>query len=320
MSRTYHIDGTQEFGYSTVNRYLYSYYSFTNTVKRVCELYNNASVHDLNGYAAHFCYRRVKAFHTFTKIVVEHKDYITSNCVLRMLGDSVSVFHLVYMEKNPHYRWLRHALYVLEGCEKNMEVLRGGDFNKEAMPEEEFEIFKQQLNFNVELRKRLMFEAQQIIDTSPLKLQDEAAFKKIVKDRNWKFKEFKNYKNIKENQYSWHELYEKIGRCEHFDLLTYISQYVHALSMSNLVMEMNVQNRDGLIAEALGLINKLNDDVLLFFSMNYPYIMDGFLAPDMRDKILSCYDDEHRPDLSSWETRISNCKKAYYDNGRMERI
>ena len=45
------------------------------------------------------------------------KDYISAGCILRMLGDSVAVFHLIYMEPDPDFRWLRHALYVIDGCE-----------------------------------------------------------------------------------------------------------------------------------------------------------------------------------------------------------
>lgn len=319
MEPTLHIDGTKEFGYSTVNRYLYSFYLFMNTVKRVCERYNYASVLDLRGYAAHFCYLRFKCFDTFIKVVLVHKDYVTANCILRMLGDSVSVFHLIYMEKDVELRRLRHALYVLEGCEKNLENLTVEGVNEGTMPPEELEREKSATQYNIEHRQRLMREAQQILGISPLKEQDEKAFDKIVNDKNWKFKEFKSYTHIKNNQYSWHDLYEKIGRCEHFDLLSYISQYVHALSMSNLVTRMNRANRDGVICEALGLITQLNNDALEFFKSDFQYIMEGLLLPDMRDKILACFDDKHRPEIPTWEASVAQCLKNYY-YGRVERI
>ena len=31
----YHIDGTEKFGYITINRFLYSFYMYMNTVKRI---------------------------------------------------------------------------------------------------------------------------------------------------------------------------------------------------------------------------------------------------------------------------------------------
>ena len=144
MGMQFHIEGTEEFGYITFNRCLFSFYNLLNTVKRVCARYNNASVWDLNGYAAHFCYLRLKSFDTLLKVVKEQNDFISASCLLRMLGDSVAVFHLIYMEPDPDWRWLRHALYIIDGCERNMVALPENDMGEEALPENERKIFKEQ--------------------------------------------------------------------------------------------------------------------------------------------------------------------------------
>lgn len=318
MSNRLHIDGTEEFGFILLNRFLYSFYMYQNTVKRICDLYHYASVLNLKGYAAHFCYLRLKSFDTLVKVVLNHKDYLSSNCILRMLGDSVAVFNLIYMEKDIELRWLRHALYVLEGCEQNLKVLPIDGVNEDTMPAEELEKQKEGIKYNRELRKRLIREANLLIDESPLKEQDKEAFEKIVKDRNWKFKEFKPYKNIKDNQYSWHELYEKIDRCECFDLLSYISQYVHSLSMSNLVMKMNAQNVDGIVGEALGLIKQLHRYTLTFYTEEQKYILEGLKEPEMRDKILACFDEQHRPDVATWENQVKNQIARLVNTGSFE--
>ena len=306
MGASFHIDGTEEFGYSTFNRCLYSFYVLMNTVKQACARYNNASVWDLNGYAAHFCYLRLKSFDTLLKVVRTQNDYISANCILRMLGDSVAVFHLIYMEPDSDFRWLRHALYVIDGCERNMVALPEEDINKGTMPDDELEIFKEQNRHNRELRERLQYQAQRIIDRSPLQNRDKEAFNKIVTDRNWKFKEFKTYKKPGANRYKWNELYERIKMCEGYDVLSFISQYAHGLSMSNLVMGMNERNFDGIISEALGLMKRLNAYMIHYYLMDYYDIMNGLLEPDMRDKILACYDEEHRPSIDKWNHSIKN--------------
>lgn len=300
-----HIDGTEEFGYNPINRFSYSFYMYMNTVKRVCDRYHYASVLDLKGYAAHYCYLRLRSFDTLIKVTLEHKDYLSACCILRMLGDSVAVFNLIYMEIDVELRWLRHALYVLEGCEQNLKVLPIDGVNEGAMPAEELEKHKEGVKYNVEHRNRLISEANQLIDESPLKEQNKEAFEKIVKDRNWKFKEFKPYKNIKDNQYCWHELYEKIDMCECFDILSYISQYVHSLSMSNIVMDMNAQNVNGIVGEALGLIKRLHHNTLTFFREEQRYILEGLKEPEMRDKILECFDSKHRPAVAAWENQVN---------------
>ena len=302
--RTFHVFGTEEFGYSTINRYWFSFYQYMNIVKKVCELYPYASVQYLKGYVAHFCYIRLRSFDTLAKVLIEHKDYVSANCILRMLGDSVAIFRLVYMEPNPDYRILRHCLYVIDGCERNLAVLPEGDINKGYIPDEELELSKKRTRINRELRERMKKEAQEMLDNSPLKARDENAFAKIVEDRNWKFKEFKNYKKTGSNQYKWKDLYDLIGKCENFDVLSYISQYAHGLSMSNLVMKLNEENTDGVLAEGVGLIDRMIHYLSVFFAEERLFILEGLFEPDMRDKILACYDEKHRPSIEQWNTMV----------------
>lgn len=302
----YHIDGTEEFGYITINRFLYSFYMYKNTVKRITDLYRCASVQDLKGYVAHFCYIRLKSFDTFLKVVVEHKDYVTANCILRMLGDCVAIFKLIYREPDKDHLILRHALYVIDGCERNLEVLPDNNINEGCLPDEELEALGEATRFNQELRRRMIREARDLLDASPLEQQDKAAFDKIVEDRNWKFKDFKYYKKKGSNQYKWQDLYELIDACNGFDLLSYISQYAHGLSMSNLIMNMNEQNVNGVVSEAFMLIRRLHNYTLSFFANEQLYILEGLLDPKMRDEILACYDDDHRPDIAKWNEDVIN--------------
>lgn len=306
MGFRFHIDGTEEFGYSPINRFEYSFHMYMNTVKRVRDLYPYKSVGDLKGYVAQFCYIRLISFDTFIKVVVEHKDYVTANCILRMLGDSVANFRLIYREPDNDLLLLRHALYVIDGCKKNLEVLPEEDINKGSVPDDELEEANKQILYNREHRKHMMREAQEILDQSPLQIKDKTAFDKIVKDCNWKFKKFEYYNTIHDNQYKWKELYELIGCCKYFDLLSYISQYVHGLSMSNLVMKLDESNLNGVVAEGVGLLDRLYGYALEFFEEEKQYILEGLLDPEMREKIRSCFDEQHRPDAATWNQRVMN--------------
>mgnify|MGYP007032401946 FL=1 len=71
-------------------------------------------------------------------------------------------------------------------------------------------------------------------------------------------------------------------------------------------MEMNEHNRDGILCEALALIKRLNAYLMEYYLMDYHFIMNGLLEPDMRDKILSCYDEEHRPSIENWNQQIKD--------------
>lgn len=283
----FHIDGLQEFGYIPTNRYLYSFYLYMNAVKRVCSLYNDASVENLKGYAAHFCYIRLKSFDTFIKVIEQHQDYVTANCILRMLGDSVAVFRLIYGEKDENLQWLRHCLYVLEGCEKNLKVLPMEPILDGSVPDDEIEEANRQILWNRQHRQQMMDQVGMILNNSPLKNKDLEAFNKIVGDRNWKFKKFKCYKKVRDNQYSWRDLYDLIGKTKYFDLLSYISQYAHGLSMSNLIIDTNKrESYSGIIAEGVGLLDKMIEYLMDFFADEREYIIQGLEEPEMCDKIL----------------------------------
>lgn len=318
MVLKYHIDGMDDFGYITINRYLYSFYMYMNTVKRITDLYRNASVQFLKGYVAHFCYLRLVSFDTFIKVLWEHKDYVSANCLLRMLGDCVAVFHLIYMEPDKDFLVLRHSLYVIDGCERNLEVFPIKNVNEGLLSDEDLARLSEETRLNREHRERMMREASEMIENSPLKIKDKAAFDKIVEDRNWKFKEFKSYSKVGSNQYKWQDLYKLIDSCKGFDLLSYISQYAHGLSMSNLVLHMNEGNINGVVAEALGLIKRLHKYTLTFFSEELYYIMEGLLEPEMRDKILACYDEKHRPDVTAWNQDVINKIRQLGNTGSFE--
>lgn len=293
---------------------------FMNTVKRITNLYRYTSVKDLNGYVAHYCYLRLISFDTFIKVVVEHKDYVSANCLLRMLGDSVAVFRLIYGESDKDLLLLRHALYVIDGCERNMKVLPEKNINEGCLPDDELVELNKTLHISREHRQRLMCEAYEILDASPLQHKDNAAFNKIVEERNWKFKDFKYYKNKGSNQYQWRELYKLIDSCNDFDLLSYLSQFAHGLSMSNLDLQMDEQNMNGVVGEALGLIKRLHKYTMDFFPKEQGYIVEGLFEPKIRDKILSCYDEQHRPNTDKWNQDVMNKLFQLRDYGFYEII
>lgn len=320
MGQKYHIDGTEEFGYIAINRFLYSFYMYMNTVKRITSLYQYASVKCLKGYVAHFCYLRLRSFDTFIKVVWEHKDYVSANCLLRMLGDCVAVFRLIYMEPNKDLLILRHSLYVIDGCERNLDVLPEKIDEEWGISDDELAESNKAIHNSRTHRLRLIKEAQDMLKASPLKQKDKTAFDKIVEDRNWKFKEFKEYKKKENNQYKWKELYELIDCCKGFDLLSYISQYAHGLSMSNLVIELDEMNINGVVGEALGLIKRLHKYTMAFYPEEQRFILEGLLEPEMRDKILACYDEEHRPDIDSWNQDVKNKLNQLRDKGFYEII
>lgn len=289
------------FGGEWRNRYLYSFYLCMGIVKVVCRLHNYANVGYLKGYVAHFCYIRLKSFDTMLKVVEMHHDHVSAKCLLRMLVDCMAVFRLVYLEPDEDQRLLRHALYVIDGCEKNLEILPEAlDISEGALPEIELQYYNQKIQGDRDHRNRLINEAKKILTNSPLKKKDENAFEKIVKDRNWKFKNF----DESTKSYSWTELYKMIDPAGIQNPFSFLSQYAHGLSMSNLVITNKNADRNGLLLEGIGLLETMIDYMLMFFKEEQFAIFQVFLEPDMQNKLFLCFDDEHRPNLNEWNGMV----------------
>ena len=95
-----------------------------------------------------------------------------------------------------------------------------------------------------------------------------------------------------------------IGRSKHFDVFSFFSQYAHGLSMSNLNTKPGQHVFDGIIGEGVALLDLMNQYVLKLFGSEIYYIYEGLLRPQMRDMILKCFDDKHRPTVDEWNLHL----------------
>ena len=83
--------------------------------------------------------------------------------------------------------------------------------------------------------------------------------------------------------------------------------------MSNLNATPSQRVFDGIICEGVALLDLMNQYLLKFFESEIDYIYKGLLRPQMRDKILNCFDDKHRPTIEEWNRHhqliLSNIKR-----------
>ena len=85
-----------------------------------------------------------------------------------------------------------------------------------------------------------------------------------------------------------------------------LSQYVHGLSMSNLVNTNNAIDCNGLLFEGIGLLETMIDYMLIFFKDDQFAIFTIFLESEMQKKLFWCFDDEHRPKVNEWNGMVYN--------------
>lgn len=265
--------------------FMFSYFYLHNTVSRLVKKYNSPSYEDIKSYVTCFCYQRIKSFSSFLQIV-QKNDYVSAHCILRMLADNVSLFRLIYLEKNTDWRMLRHYLYVLDGDEKLKELWCSG-FEDE---DEEEKVFSQEMS---ELCQERIDKLVSLINTSPLKDVNNEAFDMIVNNRNWKFKDLCNSKR---NQYSWKEMHRMIEDkyTNDFDFFTFYSQFAHGLSMSNVYYNVDSKSYSMAIDDAIFLMQRFDEYIKVFFADDMEYIMKGLEEPDVKERLRAHADIESR--------------------------
>lgn len=265
--------------------FMFSYFYFQNTVSRLLKKYRNPSFEDIKGYVVCFCYQRTKSFSSFLQLV-QKNDYVSAHCILRMLADNVSLFRLIYLEKNANWRMLRHYLYVLDGGEKLKELWLSGfddeDETEKAYSEEMAGLCQEQID-----------KLESLINASPLKEADNEAFNMIVNNRNWKFKDFCS---ARKNQYSWKEMHQMIEDkdANDFDFFNFYSQFAHGLSMSNAYYNVDSKSYSMAIEDAIFLMGRFDEYIKEFFAEDKEYIMEGLEDPDVKERLRAHADLESR--------------------------
>ena len=109
---------------------------------------------------------------------------------------------------------------------------------------------------------------------------------KLIKSQNWKFKTFGSAK--KNNSYSWLEMYEKIKLQCKPTFFSYLSEFVHGLSISNIAVDIDNTTFEPIYGTTSALLGRLHDFIEDYYHDKLPLIkpklISGLLDNDMPQK------------------------------------
>lgn len=199
--------------------------------KRIC---TQSSVQDIPAYSLAFIDKVLVEASTLISISRQRKDYNTVCALVRILADNVATLNIVYNCENDEERVLRHLLYVLDGVSQRYELLEGHKMRYDGkIPKETYDALYLQvegakknargcIDFCVEnIKGRLLYvEHKQQIDV-------------LIERKNWKYKDMANPKD----SFTWKELYGMLNINTGDEMFPYLSQYVHGLSVSNILLD-----------------------------------------------------------------------------------
>jgi hypothetical protein len=205
----------------------------------------SSSIEDWQGYLVQRLSLMLPIYRTFSKVLLEDKDYITSNTILRMIVDNLAITKFIYVDHEGEMRLLRHYLFLLDG---SLTYLKITDSMKSNV-------------FIIEERERCKREVQhtkeQIMKLSIYEIQ-HLYIDKLLSKGNWKFK---NFSDTGKNTYQ--DLYETFGIAPNIvAYFVYLSQFAHGLGLYSLGTVASIQNVPFLIEIR---------DMLLGMLINYVY-------------------------------------------------
>ena len=195
------------------------------------------SVSDIPGYVLEFCRKVLIQATTLVKVAREEEDYNTVCSLVRILADNIATLNLVYNCQNDEEKILRHLLYVLDGVRERYNYLKDRKLTYDGkIPQETFEALKRQVEGARDNSAGCIAYCESIIKALPVYASNRKDVDSLIQNRNWKYKQITPNSKKDKNAYTWKEMYGLLSIKEASDMMSFFSQYVHGLSISNIVL------------------------------------------------------------------------------------
>lgn len=266
----------------------------------LAQYHNSTSVSDIDSYILCNTQRIYKTASTLQTIINSEKDYVTASAVLRMLADSLATLYLIYKEENRDILTLRHYLYVIDGLSTRLRYMsRDIQYDYKIKREEYDAIHEQYIN------SKRNYEDARTFCVSKIKLCDiykghAALIDKLIEYGNWKFKNLNSF-NMKDNKYSWSDMYKKLTPFTKDDNFSFLSDYIHGLSTSNLIIEEDEIVFEPIYSIAISLLGLLSKLIQINFGKELtlirPHMINAIMDENMPQKyvdyLIRQYENTH---------------------------
>lgn len=238
------------------------------------EIHPSGANNNLDDYPLQLAKRIVNSAHTLYHVIETQEDYVVAFTIVRSIADMLSTFILIYCGDNIEEKSLRHYLYVIDGMQGRLSLLPDGLINDGCLKDEEFDGLSNQiqsarLNYSqaVSLCKR---EIQRLAIYS----KEPEFIDKLVKKRNWKFKKIESPNDY----YKWNEMYDFIEIKINGTFVSSLSDFVHGLSTSLLVVELDNTTFEPVYGISISLLSKLREQLEKLYAEDMPKVREDMLS------------------------------------------
>lgn len=205
----------------------------------------SSSIEDWQGYLVQRLSLMLPIYRTFSKVLLEDKDYLTSNTILRMMVDNLAITKFIYIDHDGEMRLLRHYLFLLDGSLTYLKITDSMKSNVLIIEERE------------RCKREVQHTREQIMKLSIYEIQ-HLYIDDLLNKGNWKFKNFSDA-----GKCSYQDLYKTFGIAPNIvAYFVYLSQFAHGLGLYSLGTVASIQNVPFLLEVR---------DILLGLLTNYIY-------------------------------------------------
>ena len=93
------------------------------TTLHLRQLHTNNGIDNIKAYPLLIIEKIIKLSETLHSIIINKKDYVACNIILRSLADQISSLLLIYTESEEDVKSLRHYLFIIDGLKGRLNQL-----------------------------------------------------------------------------------------------------------------------------------------------------------------------------------------------------
>ncbi len=273
---------------------IYSLVAFE--VEQLRSMFPEKAINNIDGYKVGILTKLMFASCSFMVIIEQTHDYSSAATILRSIADNLASYILVYHEKNADELLLRHYLFLYDGLNSrlNGRLAINPDTNT-SIPKTEEDLLKKAIEDATINDNNTITICLNSIRSNNLYINYSTEIEFLIEQRNWKYISLDKYKN----SFKWEKMYPLINGKESSSVfLSYLSQYVHGLSSSNLFYDIdNANTFNELIGIGITFLGKINDFAQNDFNIDKQALMHNFFRSEFGKVHLLYVNPEHLESL-----------------------
>lgn len=286
------IPGLERFNGSYYDAYKAIYSLVAYEVEELRSKFPEKAINSIDGYKVGILAKIVFASCSFMVIIEQTHDYSSAATILRSIADNLASYILVYHEKDKDELLLRHFLFLYDGLNTRLNGRLAIKPNSDpSIPKIDEEMLQKTIKEATTNDEKAIAFCLANIRSNNLYKKHNTEVEYLINYKKWNYISLEKYKE----RNTWEKMYPLINGKESSSVfISYLSQFVHGLSSSNLIYEINDTNTfNELIGVGISFLGKINDFAQNDFNIDKNTLMQNFFQSEFGKVHLSYVTPEY---------------------------